>query len=100
MGLIYIVVLAGGLGAIPRYLLPGRASYGLLLLPALSVVVSAVVWGALTWVGVAQSEVWMWLVSLAAGLLAAVAVALYLPRHRASVDEALFEKLNDPRRAV
>ena len=100
MGIIYIVVLAAGIGTITRYLLPGRQSYGLLLLPALSVVASVVVWGVLTWLGVAHGEVWMWLVSLAAGLLVSVAAALYVPRHRESVDAALFERLSDPRQAA
>ncbi|HRN29646.1 MAG TPA: hypothetical protein PK890_08105 [Terrimesophilobacter sp.] len=100
MGLIYIVVLAAGIGATLRYLLPGRASYGILLLPALSVVVSVIVWGALTWAGINQTEVWMWLVTLAAGLLAALGSALYLPKHRATVDAALFERLSDPRHAA
>ena len=99
MGLIYIVVLAGGIGTIVRYLLPGRESYGLLLLPAASIVASVIVWGALTWLGIAHSEVWMWLVSLAAGLLVSLGGALYLPKHRARVDAALFEKLSDPRHA-
>lgn len=99
MGLIYIVVLAAGIGTVVRYLLPGRESYGLLLLPAVGVVVSVTVWGALTWAGIDQAEVWMWLVSLAAGLLGVLGAALYIPKHRARVDAALFEKLNDPRHA-
>lgn len=99
MGLIYIVVLAAGIGTVVRYLLPGRESYGLLLLPAASIVASVVVWGALTWVGVAHAEVWMWLVSLAAGLLVSLGGALYLPKHRAASDAALFERLSDPRHA-
>jgi len=100
MGLIYIVVLAAGIGTVARYVLPGRESHGLLLLPALAVVPAVIVWGALTWLGVSQGEVWMWLVSLAAGALVAVGAGLYLPKHRAGVDAALFEKLNDPRRTA
>lgn len=100
MGLIYIVVLAAGIGTVTRYLLPGRESYGITLLPAVSVIASVLAWGVFTWLGIAHSEVWMWLVSLAVGLLVAVGTALYLPKHRAKVDEALFEKLSDPRHAA
>src|SRR5690606_10222323 len=69
------------------------------LLPAVGVVVSVIVWGALTWAGIDQAEVWMWLVSLAAGLFAVLGAVLYLPKHRARVDAAPFETLNDPRHA-
>lgn len=100
MGLIYIVVLAASLGAIVRYLLPGRSSYGLLLLPAISVAVASVAWGVFTWVGIDQGAVWMWLVVLGAGTLVAIGAALYLPRHRARLEAAQLAELTDPRRVV
>ncbi|MBX3093394.1 MAG: hypothetical protein KF680_02460 [Cryobacterium sp.] len=100
MGLIYIVVLAAALGAITRYLLPGRSSYGLLLLPAISIVVSSIAWGAFTWAGIDQGTVWMWLVVLGAGALAAIGAALYLPRHRAALEATQLAELTDPRRVA
>lgn len=97
MGLIYIVVLAAGIGGVVRYVLPGRTSYGLLLLPAISLVVAAIAWGVFTWVGIDQGAVWMWLAALAAGLLASLGAALYLPRHRAALEAAQLAQLTAAR---
>jgi hypothetical protein len=93
MELLFVVMGAVLLGLIPRYLLPGRASYGSALLPAVSAAVAAIVWAALTWVGWTFDGGWIWWASLGAGVLAALAVALIVSPRRERHDRELFEKL-------
>jgi hypothetical protein len=86
------ILLAGG----ARYLFPHRHSYGVLLLPALGGVVSAVAWAALTWLGWKFDGGWIWVVSLALAAVAAVLVATLLSRRRVAADEALLQLLSRP----
>ena len=51
MELLFVTVIGAGIGAIIRYALPKRGSYGALLLPAIGAAVTAAVWVALVWVG-------------------------------------------------
>jgi quaternary ammonium compound-resistance protein SugE len=77
-----------------RYLFPHRSSYGVLLLPALGGAVSAVVWAALTWLGWKFDGSWIWVVSLALPVVAAVLVAVLVPRRRDAADEVLLQSLS------
>jgi hypothetical protein len=86
MELLFVTVIGAGLGALFRYILPRRDTYGALLLPALSAAVTAIVWVGLVWLGWTFDGTWIWVVSLAAGALAALLVALYLPRKRLAQD--------------
>ena len=96
MELLFVLLGAGAIGIIPRYLLPGRDRYGVAILPALSAAVAAVVWAALTWLGWRFDGGWIWWVSLGAGVLAAFAAALLLAPRRERSDTALFERLSGP----
>ncbi|AWB88705.1 hypothetical protein [Homoserinimonas hongtaonis] len=72
----------------------GRLSTrGMALLPAIGTAVSAVVWSALTWLGMPFDGGWIWVASIAAGPLVALAVGLWLSPRRLAADEELFEKL-------
>ena len=51
MELLFVLVIAAAIGGIVRYVLPGRRSHGLLLLPAVDVVATAILWVGLTWLG-------------------------------------------------
>jgi O-antigen/teichoic acid export membrane protein len=86
MELLFVTVIGAGLGALFRYILPRRDTYGALLLPALSGAVTAIVWVGLVWLGWTFDGTWIWVVSLGAGALAALLVALYLPRKRVAHD--------------
>lgn len=91
------VVIGGALVALAfRYLLPGRATYGSALLPALGAAVSAVVWAGLTWLGWPFDGGWIWWASLAAAGLAAIALPLLIAPRRSRHDEQLFERLSRP----
>lgn len=84
------ILLAGGL----RYLFPHRHSYGVLLLPALGGIVSAIAWAALTWLGWRFDGGWIWVVSLALAAVAAALVAILLSRRRVAADEVLLQSLS------
>ncbi len=84
------ILLAGGI----RYLFPHRHSYGVLLLPALGGVVSAVTWATLTWLGWKFDGGWIWVASLALTAVAAVLVAVLIPRRRVAADESMLQSLS------
>lgn len=94
MELLFVVVIAVGIGGVLRYMLPQRMTYGILLLPAVSGAVTAAVWVGLLWLGWKFDGTWIWVVSLGAGFLAALATALVLPRRRVAHDERKLHELS------
>lgn len=97
MLLFVVSVIAAGLGAIVRYTLPGRESYGSVLVPAVAAVVTGTVWVGLVWLGWTFDAGWIWLVSLLAGTVAALATAALLPRARRDSDAQLLRELSGGR---
>jgi len=93
MEILFITLGGAILGAIARYTLPGRLSSGAMVLPVAGAVISAVVWVALTWLGMKWDGGWIWVISLLVTGLAVAALALWLPRHRAIADEHRLETL-------
>lgn len=87
MELLFVLIAAAGVGTIARYALPGRQSYGVLLLPAIGVGVSAVTWSILTWLGFPFDGGWIWVFTLALAALGSAAVGWMLPRRRRESDE-------------
>ena len=94
MELLFVLVIAAGIGTVLRYVLPSRGTYGLFLLPAISTVVTAVVWVALLWVGWTFDGTWIWVVSLVASGVAALVAGLVLPRRRVASDARLLSQLS------
>ena len=94
MELLFVTVVAAGIGAILRYALPQRDTYGAFLLPAVAAAVTAAVWVALVWVGWKFDGTWIWVASLGAGGIAALVTALVLPRRRREHDAAKFVELS------
>jgi uncharacterized membrane protein YeaQ/YmgE (transglycosylase-associated protein family) len=86
--LIYAETVAIVLGLAAHAVLPRRALTGVLLLPAVAGVACAIVWVALTWAQVQQGGPAMWLASLLAAVLSAVAVGVLVRGARSRVDEA------------
>ena len=86
MELLFVLVIAAGIGTVLRYVLPSRGTYGLFLLPAIATVVTAIVWVGLLWLGWKFDGTWIWVASLGAGFIAALATGIALPRQRASSD--------------
>lgn len=97
MEIVFVTVIGAGLGGIVRYLMPGRRSYGLALLPAVGAAVTAVVWAVLVWFGWPFDGGWIWTVAILAGVAADVAVALALPRARAAADARALHELTGGR---
>ncbi len=93
MELLFVVMLGAGIGAIPRYILPGRDTYGSALLPAAGAAASAAVWAALTWLGWPFDGGWIWWVSLGASGLVSLVIPLLIASRRKRRDEHLFEQL-------
>jgi hypothetical protein len=99
MELAYVTVIGAALGALARYALPGRRTYGLLLLPAIAAAVTAAVWVGLVWLGWTFDGGWIWVVSLVAGGVSAIVAALVIVRYRATADERLLNHLSASGRA-
>lgn len=97
MELVYVTVIGAGIGLVLRYLLPNRGSYGILLLPAISGAVTAAIWVGLLWLGWTFDGGWIWVVSLTAAGVAAIVVALVLPRARRNHDARLVHELSGGR---
>jgi hypothetical protein len=93
MELLFVTVIGACLGAIVRYMLPKRATYGAFLVPAASAAVTATVWVALLWAGLTFDGTWIWVASIAAGAIAGIVIALVLPRKRIESDDAKLARL-------
>ncbi len=94
MELLFVVVIGAVIGAIVRYTLPGRTSYGSALLPAIGAAVGSVIWVGLLWLGLRFDGTWIWVASIGAAVLVPIVVAIVLPRRRAASDEALLLALS------
>jgi hypothetical protein len=95
MELLFVIVVAAGIGAIVRYLIPKRGTYGLFLLPAASAITAAIVWVATLWaVRWTFDGTWIWVTSLLAAFGVALALALVLPRRRHDHDARLLHQLS------
>ena len=94
MELVYVTVIGAAIGLLARYVLPGRRTYGLLLLPAAAAAVTSTVWVILVWAGWKFDGGWIWAVSLAAGTITAIVIPLLLPRYRNAQDERLMHHLS------
>ena len=97
MELLFVVLIAAGVGFTLPYLLRGRETYGIVLPAAVAAAVSSVVWVGLTWLGFTFDGGWIWAISLVVGALAALAVALAVPRRRHEADRALLTTLSGGR---
>ena len=89
----FITLGGAALGALARYLVPGRREHGALLVPTVGAVAACAVWAVLTWAGLAFDGGWIWLISLVLASAAALTVAVVLPRRRRSVDSAMLARL-------
>ncbi|GAA1948686.1 hypothetical protein [Agromyces allii] len=100
MELLFVVLGGAILGLAARYLLPLRHTHGVLLIPSIGAGVAAIVWVALTWLGMAWDGAWIWVISLAVAGLAAAASAYLIGPKRDRADTALFARLSSPRTAA
>ena len=97
MELLFVIIIAAGLGFLARYTIRGREMHGGLLLAGVAAAVAAVVWVVLLWLGFTFDGGWIWAISLTLAGLAAIIVAATLPQRRRSIDRALLTKLSGGR---
>lgn len=95
MELLFVVLIAAGLGFLAHYAIPGRETRGELLLGALSAAVAAIIWIVLLWAfRLTFDGGWIWVISLVAAGVAALVVAIVLPPRRRRNDRAMLTKLS------
>jgi hypothetical protein len=94
MELLFVTLISFCIGLGVRYALPGRDTYGVALIPSVATVVTAIVWVGLTWLGWKFDGGWIWAVSLVAGGLVGLVLALAVPRTRHGRDESLLQQLS------
>jgi hypothetical protein len=95
--LLFVVLIAAGIGFILPYVVRGRETYGIILPAAVGAAVASVVWVGLLWLGLTFDGTWIWVASLVLGGLASLAVTLVLPPRREAADRALLTKLSGGR---
>lgn len=93
MALLPAMVIAAALGWIIRYLAPHRETYGVAVTPAAAAAVTAVVWSGLLLVGMTGADFWLWLISIAVGVLAAIAIPVIVGSRRPERDRAMLAEL-------
>ena len=94
MELLFVTLIAFCIGLLFRYIVPGRDTYGLVLLPSIAAAATAIVWEILTWVGWKFDGGWIWVASLAVGGVVSLVLAFLLPRSRHTNDEQLLARLS------
>jgi hypothetical protein len=93
MELLFVTLGGALLGLGARYSIPRRGMHGVLVVPAVGAATAAVVWVALTWLGMAWDGGWIWVISLVASGLAAAGVAMLLGPRRERDDAETFARL-------
>lgn len=93
MELLFVTLGGAILGLAARYAIPRRRTHGVVLVPAVGAAAAAVVWVALTWLGLAWDGGWIWVISLVASGAAAAGTALFLGPRRERQDAEAFTRL-------
>jgi len=93
MELLFVALGGALIGLIVRYSLPGRLTQGAVLIPAFATGLSAVLWVALTWLGMKWDGGWIWWLTFGLTALVTVGVDLFLTRRRTHGDDALLHSL-------
>jgi hypothetical protein len=94
MELLFVILIVFGMGIIARYTIPGRDTYGIVIVPAIAAAVSAVVWEILTWLGWKFDGGWIWVATLIVGGIVSLVLAIAIPRARRGRDAELLQKLS------
>ncbi|SDS39406.1 hypothetical protein [Microterricola viridarii] len=94
MELLFVALGGAILGIAARYTLPRRAEYGVVVVPAIGTATAAILWVALTWLGMAWDSGWIWLITLVGAAAVSAGAALLIGRTRAASDERLLATLS------
>lgn len=93
MELVLVVTFSGLIGLALRYLIPGRATHGLLVMPATGIIAGSLGWAIAVWVGLDPAGIWAWVVALGLSVAAPSALGIILPQRRQAADDALWAQL-------
>ena len=85
LSLVYVTVVGASLGVIARFLLPGRHTYGFVVLPAIGAAVSAAIWVSVQWFKLLSFPL-DWFAALGGALVVSIVVALVISRARSAAD--------------
>ncbi|WP_439565510.1 hypothetical protein [Microcella sp.] len=100
MELLFVTVIGAALSLGMRYIVPGRQTHGLLLVPLVGAAATAAIWAICVWIGLTFDGGWIWVIALVGGPLVALALALTLPKRREQADAELLERLMKPSAAA
>nr|WP_314845377.1 hypothetical protein [uncultured Microbacterium sp.] len=76
------------LGIVAHFMIGGRELRGVALTPAIATAAAAIIYTALQWAGFAESNLWLWVVSILGGAGSAVALTLAIVARRRQADAA------------
>ena len=82
LALIFAVVA----GAVIHLMMPSRITRGVVLAPAISTAVAAIVYTGLTWLGLAEDNPWLWAVSLLAPVVVTIVAVMAVTAARNAHD--------------
>jgi hypothetical protein len=93
MELLFIALIGVIIGGAARYALPGRATHGAALVPAIGGIAAMVLWVALTWAGLKWDGGVIWWIALFGTGVVVAAVDLIVGRARTRADAALLDSV-------
>ncbi|MCR8671558.1 hypothetical protein [Agrococcus sp. HG114] len=91
------MVLGAAIGLFVRFSMPGREWVGLYLNPGAAAAAAGVAWTIGVLLGATADSLWLWLASLAAAAVVAVALPKLLPPRRERADRELLAELTAKR---
>ncbi len=87
MLILFALIVGAVVGIALHLLLPHRASRGAAVAPVLATAVAGATYTALTWLGLAESNPWLWVASLLAPVVVTALVVVFFARARVAHDE-------------
>lgn len=85
---IVLALLAGGVaGAITHLVVANRYARGVIVSGAVGTVSAAIIYTALTWAGIAQNNIWLWVASIGGAVVITWVFTLILTNMRVAADQ-------------
>lgn len=83
---------AGALGVVTHFWIRDRSVRGSAVTGSIAVALSAIVYTALTWAGLKENNIWLWVLSIFGSVAVTWVVTSLLTRSRVAADERAREK--------
>jgi len=87
MLIVLALVAATAIGMALHFALPLRSTRGVALCPLLDAALAAAIYTSLTWLGLAETNPWLWVASIAIPAVVTAVVLVVLARTRSTHDE-------------